>query len=102
MPSSREHASARARRSLPDVGEFAQTQFIIAMLIVPASWISDSGSGNGSGEHRSGASRHGLPYRLEAADLTQTFVKSLFVALLTWLIATRVTSATAQVTSAIV
>jgi len=69
VPSSREHASARARRSLPDVGEFAQTQFIIAMLIVPASWISDSGSGNGSGEHRSGASRHGLPHRLEAADL---------------------------------
>jgi hypothetical protein len=35
VPSSREHASARAsstRRSLPDVGEFAQTQFMTAML----------------------------------------------------------------------
>jgi len=35
VPSSREHASARAsntRRSLPDVGEFAHTQFITAML----------------------------------------------------------------------
>jgi hypothetical protein len=35
VPSSREHASARASstsRSFPDVGEFAHTQFIIAML----------------------------------------------------------------------
>jgi hypothetical protein len=39
VPSSREHASASAsttRRSLPDVGEFAHTQFITAMLIAPA------------------------------------------------------------------
>jgi hypothetical protein len=36
VPSSREQASARAsstRRSLPEVGEFAHTQFITAMLI---------------------------------------------------------------------
>jgi hypothetical protein len=38
VPSSREHASASAsstRRSLPEVGEFAHTQFMTAMLIVP-------------------------------------------------------------------
>ncbi len=39
VPLSREHASASAsstRRSLPDVGEFAHTQFITAMLTVAA------------------------------------------------------------------
>jgi hypothetical protein len=39
VPSSREHASARAsstRRSFPEVGEFAHTQFITAMLIETA------------------------------------------------------------------
>ena len=37
VPSSPEHASAsasRTRRSLPNVGEFAQTQFITAMLML--------------------------------------------------------------------
>ena len=60
VPSSREHASAsasRTRRSLPDVGELAHTQFITAMLIAfavpcgerPArSWASDPGSGMGA------------------------------------------------------
>jgi len=55
-----EHASARAsstRRSLPDVGEFAHTQFITAMLIALAvrcgnlrarSRVSDSGSEMGA------------------------------------------------------
>jgi hypothetical protein len=40
VPSSREHASARSSRtsrSLPEVGEFAQTQFMTAMLTVTAS-----------------------------------------------------------------
>ncbi len=39
VPSSGEHASASAcstRRSLPEVGEFAHTQFITAMLTLPA------------------------------------------------------------------
>jgi hypothetical protein len=38
VTSSREHASASAsstRRSLPDVGEFALTQFMTAMLMPP-------------------------------------------------------------------
>ena len=58
VPSSREHASARAsstRRSLPDVGEFAHTQFITAMLVaglhcgeLPAASVSDSGSEMGA------------------------------------------------------
>ncbi len=40
VPSSREHASASAsstRRSLPDVGEFAHTQFMTAILMLIAS-----------------------------------------------------------------
>jgi hypothetical protein len=52
VPSSREQASARAsrtRRSLPEVGEFAHTQFITAMLIALGSVVSDSGSRLGAG-----------------------------------------------------
>jgi hypothetical protein len=60
VPSSREHASAsasRTRRSLPDVGEFARTRFITAMLIAVAlrcgesrarGWVSDFGSEMGA------------------------------------------------------
>ncbi len=60
VPSSREHASASAsstRRSLPDVGEFAHTQFITAMLIALAvrcgepqarGRVSDSGNEKGA------------------------------------------------------
>ena len=50
-PWSREQASASARstkRSLPDVGEFAHTQFITARLIAPGSLVSDSGSEMGA------------------------------------------------------
>jgi hypothetical protein len=83
VPSSREHASARAsstRRSLPDVGEFAHTQFITAMLIALAvrcgnlrarSRVSDSGS-NGSGRPLAGAFKSGLRGRrdwLTCADV---------------------------------
>jgi hypothetical protein len=51
VPSSREQASAKAsstRRSLPDVGEFAHTQFITAMLIALAAGVSGSGSRMGA------------------------------------------------------
>jgi len=61
VPSSREHASARAsstRRSFPDVGEFAHTQFITAMLTAAARRMSGSGSRMGAAstcQIRSGA-----------------------------------------------
>jgi hypothetical protein len=48
VPSSREYASAsagRTRRSLPEAGEFAHTQLMTAMLVLPASGLSDFGSG---------------------------------------------------------
>jgi hypothetical protein len=52
VPSSREHASASARstkRSLPEVGELANTQFITAMLIGPRSPVSGSETRMGTG-----------------------------------------------------
>jgi hypothetical protein len=51
VPSSREQASARAsrtRRSLAEVGEFAHTQFITAVLMALGSGMSDSGSRMGA------------------------------------------------------
>ena len=54
-PSSREQESASAsstRRSLPEVGEFAHTQFITAMLIAPAPRMSGSGSRMGAASSR--------------------------------------------------
>ncbi len=84
VPSSREHASASAsstRRSLPDVGEFAHTQFIIAMLIALAvrcgnlradSRVSDSGSemgAEGRWQVRSGAANVANRDSLTCADV---------------------------------
>jgi hypothetical protein len=55
VPSSREHASASASstsRSFPEVGEFAHTQIITAILTAPASRLSDSGSKTGAAGRR--------------------------------------------------
>ena len=52
VPSSREQASARARstrRSLPEVGDFAHTQFITAMLTGPRSRVPGSEARMGAG-----------------------------------------------------
>jgi hypothetical protein len=69
VPSSREQASASAsstRRSLPEVGELAHTQFITAMLTALSPSLPDS-------ETRMGAASRLCPIRARAPHLRTRF-----------------------------